>query len=88
MRDDEISKLAAELFQLHLAGEHAAHDKLLASLTEDQRSAVGAKVADIAAKLSRLEDALESDDQTAAAVVADVGEEIARFTGIKPPKPH
>jgi hypothetical protein len=88
MRDNEISKLAAELFRLHLAGEHAAHDELLAGLTENQRRAVGDELIEMATKMIRLENALASDDQTAAAVVADVAAEIARFTGREPSKPH
>ncbi|RDJ93001.1 hypothetical protein B4Q13_24955 [Lacticaseibacillus rhamnosus] len=78
----------ANVRQVMVNGTLHGVDELLADLTENQRRAVGAKVADMAAKITRLEDALETDDRTAAAVVADVGEEIARFTGRKPPKLH
>ena len=86
MTDDEISRLAAELFQLHRAGEDAAHDRLLASLDAEQRRLVGHKLLDIGEKMCRLERALEQDDASAAAVVAEIAGELARFTGGGRPK--
>ncbi|HKW53450.1 MAG TPA: hypothetical protein VJO12_07150 [Stellaceae bacterium] len=88
MSEDEISKLAAELFRLHLAEDHAAHDRLFHSLTENQWRAVRDKILDIGEKMCRLEDALESDDTTAAAVAEEVAAEIALFAGGGEAKPH
>jgi hypothetical protein len=86
MSNDEISRLAAELFQLHRAGDDAAHDRLLDSLTPEQRRLVGGKFLDIGEKMCRLETALERDDATAAAAVAEIAGEIARFTSRVRPK--
>jgi hypothetical protein len=80
MSDDEIARLAAELFQLHRAGDDTAHDQLLHSLTDEERRRVGGKFLDIGEKMCRLERALEQDDATAAAAVAEIAGELARFT--------
>jgi hypothetical protein len=85
-REDDISRLAAELFQLHCAGDDAAHDRLLDSLDDEQRRLVGAKLLDIGEKICRLERALEQDDATAAAVVTEIAGELARFTAGGRPK--
>ena len=86
MSDDEISRLAAALFELHRAGDDAAHDRLLHSLDDEQRRRVGGKLLDIGAKMCRLEAALGQDDASAAAVVAEIAGEIARFTRRVTPK--